>query len=90
MQFTDEEFEVHANTDGAVDSQHFMTFDLPDSGEDMVDMLVEKLHSFRDQLRIDYPNTFWLKGKIAFGGSWGAVARTPSIRIEMRGRRRAA
>jgi hypothetical protein len=89
VHFNEEDFEVTPNTDGAVDSQHFITFDLPDTGEDMVDLLLEKLQRFREQLREDHPNTFWLKGKVTFGASWGMTSsRQPSIRIEMRGRRR--
>jgi hypothetical protein len=87
--FNVDDFDIQPNTDGAVDSQHFMTFEMPDTGEDMVDMLVEKIHSFRDQLRLDHPNTFWLKGKVTFGSSWPSDVRMPTIRIEMRGRRRA-
>lgn len=90
MLYNDDDFEVYPNTDGVVDSQHFMTFDMPDDGTDAVDMLVEQLQQFREQIRRDYPNTRWVKGKVAFGRSDGPISRVPSIRIEMRGRRRAA
>jgi hypothetical protein len=88
--FNVDDFDIQPGMDGAVESHHYMTFEMPDTGEDMVDMLVEKIQSFRDQLRLDHPNTFWLKGKVTFGSSYPINQRMPTIKIEMQGRRRAA